>query len=160
MAISDWLRVSSEQTDHVLSLEESCREGCRGSCASHGQEQRVQSCPPSFPWGMGSWQLEIAVSSRCGEMWVWWGTGSEPSHSWVGPAWTPALSLGGLWVLPCGPLPPGLSGGRLWTVLSAHSWVSCWSSGEFRLRQEASGGHGWQVHLKGQLRGLLHERCG
>ena len=95
--VSEWpsltgCGVSSEQTDHVLSLEESCREGCRGSCASHGQEQRVQTCPPSFPWGTGSWQPEIAVSSRCEEMWVWWGTESEPAHAWVGPAWTPALS--------------------------------------------------------------------
>lgn len=98
--VSEWppltgCGVSSEHTDRVLSLEESCWEGSRGSCASRGQEQCSQTSlvPRPSPGGRapGSWRLQSAQGVRkCGSG---WGTGSEPAQSWVGLAWAPALSL-------------------------------------------------------------------
>ena len=97
--VSEWppltgCGVSSEHTDRVLSLEESCWEGSRGSCASRGQEQCSQTSlvPRPSPGGRapGSWRLQSAQGVRkCGSG---WGTGSEPDNESQG-VWAQATYL-------------------------------------------------------------------
>ena len=73
--VSEWppltgCGVSSEQTDRILSLEESRTEGSRGPCVSHGQGQHVQTVlvpsPPPGGWAPGSWKLHSAQDVRKG----------------------------------------------------------------------------------------------